>query len=121
MDMIEVILAHELNDATNIIEGLIEEGYEFLDNPFTDVHWSEMEACLDSLADRKVIIRTIGNTNLIDHLEFQSEEGVRQCFYVRKVDGSFGRMEEGEAEEFFGAYEVGIEHVSEILRNRGLW
>lgn len=114
---IEVILAHKPNDASDIIE----EGYEFLDNPFTDVHWSEMEACLGSLAGRKVIIRTIGNTNLVDHLEFQSADEVRRCFYVRKLDGSFGRMEEIEAEEFFGAYEVGIEHVSEILRNRGLW
>jgi hypothetical protein len=26
-----------------------------------------------------------------------------------------------EAAEFFNAYEVGIQHVSEILRDKGLW
>lgn len=30
-------------------------------------------------------------------------------------------MSEEDAEELFSAYQVGVEHVSEILQSRGLW
>jgi hypothetical protein len=30
-------------------------------------------------------------------------------------------MSEDDSQELFRAYEVGVEHVSEILQSRGLW
>lgn len=117
----KVILAHKRWEAPELIERLTAEGYDFLDNPFIDIHWTEMPDMIKMFGPRPVVVRTTGNINFVDHLEFKNAQEARDCFYVRREDGSYDQMTEAEAEEFYGSYAAGIEHVSEILRNRGLW
>jgi hypothetical protein len=64
----------------------------------------------------------------MDHLSFESSEDVRKAFVLCQLtyDGpsevlQWRNMTPEEASGVFEAGEVGIEHLSTILRNEGLW
>ena len=65
------------------------------------------------------------NPLLLDHLEFDDPAEVRRSFVLCATadDGtwSWRKPTEDEATRFFRAYAVGIQHVSEVLRDKGLW
>lgn len=69
------------------------------------------------------------NPLLLDHLSFASAEEVQRTFLLCDVrdeaDGQqttlWRNMTSEEADEFFKDYQVGIQHVNDILRTRGLW
>jgi energy-coupling factor transporter ATP-binding protein EcfA2 len=91
------------------------------------MHHEWIEACLEDLGERQAFL-TSQNPLLLDYLGFESSEEVRSSFVLCTSQLQGGReqlrwenMTPEDAEGFFQAYRVGIQHVSEILRTRGLW
>jgi len=91
------------------------------------MHHEWIEACLADLGERQAFL-TSQNPLLLDYLGFESAEEVRSSFVLcrSQFEGEreqlhWENMTPEDAEGFFAAYQVGIQHVSEILRTRGLW
>jgi hypothetical protein len=91
------------------------------------MHHEWIEACLEDLGARQSFL-TSQNPLLLDYLGFESAEEVRSSFVLCRSEQHGDReqlhwenMTTEDAEGFFSAYQVGIQHVSEILRTRGLW
>lgn len=87
------------------------------------LHHGLIEVCLDLIGERQAFL-TSQNPLLLDYLEFDSAEDVRRrIVQCRAVEGgwAWGHMSEEEADGFFRSYEVGIQHVGELLRTKGLW
>jgi len=91
------------------------------------MHHEWIEACLEDLGERQSFL-TSQNPLLLDYLEFESAEEVLSSFVLcrSEVQGDreilhWENMTPEDADGFFSAYQVGIQHVSEILRTRGLW
>jgi energy-coupling factor transporter ATP-binding protein EcfA2 len=91
------------------------------------LHHYWIETCLDAIGDRQAFL-TSQNPLLLDYLSFESAEHARSSFILcrtEKHDGHermvWSNMAEEDAERFFTAYQAGIQHVSEILRTKGLW
>lgn len=98
-----------------------------VDELVNGLHHRWIAACMDALGDRQAFL-TSQNPLLLDHLSFESAEHVRSSFILcsmQKRDKHeqlvWANMPEEEAERFFTAYQAGIQHVSEILRTKGLW
>ncbi|WP_438013724.1 AAA family ATPase [Sorangium sp. So ce315] len=91
------------------------------------LHHAWIEECMNAIGDRQAFL-TSQNPLLLDYLSFESAEQVKESFILcrNQVDGDRERMiwrnmTDDEADMFYRAYQVGIEHVGEILRTRGLW
>ncbi|MGK3992919.1 AAA family ATPase [Sorangium sp. So ce1024] len=91
------------------------------------LHHAWIEECMNAIGDRQAFL-TSQNPLLLDYLSFESVEQVKESFILcrNQVDGDRERMiwrnmTDDEADMFYRAYQVGIEHVGEILRTRGLW
>jgi hypothetical protein len=91
------------------------------------MHHEWIEACLNDLGERQAFL-TSQNPLLLDYLGFESVDEVRSSFVLclSELQGEreilrWENMTAEDAEGFFSAYQVGIQHVSEILRTRGLW
>ncbi|WP_437301249.1 AAA family ATPase [Sorangium sp. So ce426] len=88
-------------------------------------HW--ITACVDAIGERQAFL-TSQNPLLLDYVPITSAEQVHHSFVLCRGERRGGRpawtwtnMSDEDAAEFFAAYEVGVEHVSEILQSRGLW
>jgi ABC-type lipoprotein export system ATPase subunit len=91
------------------------------------MHHVWIEECMSALGDRQAFL-TSQNPLLLDYLTFESVEQVKDSIILCRteiVDGKeemvWRNLTADEADMFFSAYRVGIEHVGEILRTRGLW
>lgn len=91
------------------------------------LHHRWIDASMTALEKRQAFL-TSQNPLLFDYVEFDSIERVRSSFITCTLEVVDGReqmvwrnMSEQEARIFFDAYEVGIEHVGDILITRGLW
>lgn len=91
------------------------------------MHHEWIEACLEDLGERQAFL-TSQNPLLLDYLSFESADEVRTSFVLCRTEFHEGReqlvwenMTEEDAEGFFKGYQVAIQHVSELLRTRGLW
>jgi energy-coupling factor transporter ATP-binding protein EcfA2 len=91
------------------------------------MHHEWIEACLEDLGERQAFL-TSQNPLLLDYLSFESAKEVRDSFVLCRTELHEGReqmvwenMTEEDADGFFKAYRVAIQHVSELLRTRGLW
>lgn len=91
------------------------------------MHYRWVEHCLKTIRGRQAFLSS-QNPLLMDFIGFDSAEKVQQTFVICDVEERDGRermrwrsLTADEAAEFFDAYEVGIQHVSEILRDKGLW
>jgi hypothetical protein len=91
------------------------------------LHHRWITACVEAIGERQAFL-TSQNPLLLDYLPIMSPEQVRHSFILCRDERRGGRpawawsnMGEKDAAEFFAAYEVGVEHVSEILQSRGLW
>jgi hypothetical protein len=91
------------------------------------MHYRWIEHCLKTIRGRQAFLSS-QNPLLMDFIGFDSAEKVQQTFVICDVEESDGRermrwrnLTADEAGDFFTAYEVGIQHVSEILRDKGLW
>ena len=91
------------------------------------MHHEWIDACLEDLGERQAFL-TSQNPLLLDYLGFESAEEVRSSFVLCRTEFHEGReqmvwenMTSEDAGGFFKAYQVAIQHVSELLRTRGLW
>ena len=91
------------------------------------LHHSWIEECIEAIGDRQCFLAS-QNPLLLDYLEFKSIDQVRtsfvQCRLKKKGKTErmvWSNMTEYDAARFFEAYGVGLQHVSEILRTKGLW
>lgn len=91
------------------------------------LHHAWIASCLEAIGDRQAFLAS-QNPLLVDELEFSSPDDVKRAFILCRCDTSSGKerlvwshMSDDDAERFFEAYEVGLQHVSEILRTKNLW
>lgn len=99
-----------------------------VDELVNGLHHAWIEACIDQIGDRQGIL-TSQNPILLDHMSFDSADEVRQRFILcrseRQADGRdlliWRDPTQEEAESFFRAYRAGIQHIGEILVDKGLW
>ena len=87
------------------------------------MHYEWIDACLAAVQGQAFL--TSQNPLLLDHLSFESAEEVQRRFVLcdRDENGSWvwRNMDLDAADAFYRAYEVGLQHVGEILRTSGLW
>lgn len=87
------------------------------------LHHEWIQACLDAIQGQAFL--TSQNPLLLDHLPFHSAEEVERRFILcdrdEHGDWIWRNMDEDAAGAFYRAYEVGVQHVSGILRTKGLW
>lgn len=91
------------------------------------MHHAMIDRCLDEIGERQAFLAT-QSPLLLDNLGFADAAEARRTFILCSTEVEDGRehmvwrnMSEEEAEHFFRDLKVGISHVNEILRNRGLW
>jgi hypothetical protein len=92
------------------------------------LHYEWAKLCLDTISDRQAFLSS-QDPLLFDYLTFESVEQVEQslilCTLDKSEDGKgqfvWRNVPREEAEAFFRSYENGLQHVSEILRAKGLW
>lgn len=91
------------------------------------LHHEWIEACVQAMQGKQAFL-TSQNPLLLDHLSFENQEEVRKTFLLCSATPQpsgdvtqWKNMSETEAEIFYQAYKVGIQHVSEILHSEGLW
>lgn len=92
------------------------------------LHHAWVEHLLEKMRGRQAFLST-QNPLLLDYLAFESADEVRRTFVFceskKETDGSermvWRNLSQDDAAAFFDAYQVGIQHVSELLRTRGLW
>ena len=87
----------------------------------SDLHYSVIRDRVREMYDSKdAFVYTTMNTAAVDPLGFLNVEQVMQTLLFMR-NGVVCTLEPEEAHCFFGAYHVGIQHVSEILITQGLW
>jgi len=104
------------------------KGVIIADELTNGLHHAMIELCLMTIRGRQSFLAT-QNPLLLDHIGFHSAEEAQRtfilCDLIEQAHGQevmqWRNMSAVEAEEFFGDYEVGIQHVNDILRTRGLW
>jgi len=91
------------------------------------LHHLWIDASLEAIGDRQAFLAS-QNPLLLDHLEFDSAEQVASTFITCRAERSgdekrmvWANMSTYDAERFFRAYQVDVQHVSEILLSKGLW
>ena len=91
------------------------------------LHHLWIDAAIEAIGDRQAFLAS-QNPLLLDHLEFDSAEQVASTFITCSAERSgddkrmsWSNMSTYDAERFFRAYQVDVQHVSEILLSKGLW
>lgn len=91
------------------------------------LHHLWIDAAIEAIGDRQAFLAS-QNPLLLDHLEFDSAEQVASTFITCRAERSgddkrmsWSNMSTYDAERFFRAYQVDVQHVSEILLSKGLW
>lgn len=91
------------------------------------LHHQWIEECMRRLGERQCFL-TSQNPLLLDYLWFESAEHVRSTFILCQSNTevtsrqiSWANLSPSESAMFYDAYCNGVQHVSEILRTRGLW
>ncbi|MEQ1507909.1 MAG: AAA family ATPase [Myxococcota bacterium] len=106
----------------------IPDGVVIADELVNGLHHQWIEACIAEIGDRQAFLAT-QNPLLLDFLTFDTVDDVRTTFVLcattPRPDGrrgwSWRNLSADEASSFFRAHQVGIQHVNEILRTKGLW
>jgi energy-coupling factor transporter ATP-binding protein EcfA2 len=91
------------------------------------LHHRWITTSIEAIGQRQAFL-TSQNPLLLDYIPITSAVEVRRSFVLCRGEPRAGRpgwiwenMSDEDASELFRAYEVGVEHVSEILQSRGLW
>lgn len=91
------------------------------------MHHEWIEACRDALGERQAFL-TSQNPLLLDYLPFESAAEAQRTFILCSCAVEQGQkrlrwrnIAEADAADFFRAYQAGVQHVSAILRTKGLW
>lgn len=97
-----------------------------IDELVNGLHHSWIEATMRRLDGRQSFL-TSQNPLLMDYLGFGSADDVQRTFMLcaglsgTSSDLAIRNLTAEEASRFYAAHAVGIQHVSEILRDQGLW
>jgi energy-coupling factor transporter ATP-binding protein EcfA2 len=97
-----------------------------IDELVNGLHHSWIEATMRRLDGRQSFL-TSQNPLLMDYLGFGSADDVQRTFMLcaglsgTSSDLPIRNLTSEEASRFYAAHAVGIQHVSEILRDQGLW
>jgi hypothetical protein len=97
-----------------------------VDELVNGLHHEWIDACVNELSARQSFL-TSQNPLLLDCLSFDSLDHVRSCFLLCSAERAedeklrWRQMTREEAAIFFEAYEAGIQHVGDILRQKGFW
>jgi energy-coupling factor transporter ATP-binding protein EcfA2 len=91
------------------------------------LHYAWIEGCLSEIGDRQAFL-TSQNPVLLDFIGFDDAKGAERRFIQcsrEAIDGRetlrWSNMSPEDAAMLARARDVGIQHVSEILRTRGMW
>lgn len=88
-------------------------------------HFTEAEQALERLEkDREKGGRHLLFTDrraVVDSLRLERETYGKTHGFIVAPDGVWRNLTASEVNEFFASYEVGIMHISDILRVQGLW
>jgi hypothetical protein len=88
------------------------------------LHHGLIVECTDEIGDRQAFLAT-QEPGLLNHIELQSAEATRAALLFCRMDDEgrwiWEKPSPAEAAEVFRAYEVGIQHLSDILLTQGLW
>lgn len=92
------------------------------------LHHRWIAASITAIEQRQAFL-TSQNPLLLDYIPITSADEVRRSFILCRAEPRIGErpgwtwdnMSAEDAAELFSAYQVGVEHVSEILQSRGLW
>jgi energy-coupling factor transporter ATP-binding protein EcfA2 len=91
------------------------------------LHHKWIDRCMEALKGRQAFL-TSQNPLLFDYVEFGSPQMVQDGFITCKLEQIDGReqmvwenMSADDAKRFYDDYEVGIMHVGDILKVKGLW
>ena len=102
--------------------------YVIADELVNGMHHDWIRACLDEIGDRRQAFLTSQNPLLLDYLPLESAEQVERSFIqcrTEVVDDKaqfvWSNLSADDAAELYADYKVGIQHVGELLRVRGLW
>jgi hypothetical protein len=91
------------------------------------MHHSWLERCLDLIAKFGTqAFLTSQNPLLLDCLPLSRESfGTQHTLVICELTDSgemrWRNLTEAETEDFFRSHDVGIQHISEIMRSKGLW
>lgn len=85
---------------------------------FDDSHPNIMEKILPSSSERYLIV-TI-NQSVVDHFFYKSPQHIMDSTYFARK-GEIYSLTLDEADHIFRSYQVGIQHVSEIMLTNGYW
>jgi len=90
-------------------------------------HHLWIEKCLAALGERQSFL-TSQNPLLLDYLTLESAKQAERRFVVCRLDQSgkqeklvWENIKQEQAQELYESYEVGIQHLGEILRINNLW
>lgn len=87
------------------------------------LHYDWISACVEETRGRQKFFAS-QNPLLVDHMGFKSREAVKSRFIRCSLEGDemiWQNFTDEEADDFFVAYRTGIQAVSEVLRQKGLW
>lgn len=91
------------------------------------LHHRWITASIEAMGERQAFL-TSQNPLLFDYVPIPSADEVQKSFVLCRGEPREGspawiweNMSREDARELYSAYEVGVEHVSEILQSRGLW
>ncbi len=98
------------------------------DEMVNGIHQQWIDECMDLITDRQCFL-TSQNPLLLDYLEFESAEDVHKTFIqCKRLEGEnedvqmvWSNLKPEDAQTFYGAYQRGFQHVSEILIIHGFW
>jgi hypothetical protein len=94
------------------------------DDMANGLHHAWVEEIVQRLGNRQIFLSS-QNPLLLDSMQFDSEGEVCQSFVLCALDEHermvWRNLSAEEAASFHSAYEVGIQHVGEILRTQCLW
>jgi energy-coupling factor transporter ATP-binding protein EcfA2 len=91
------------------------------------MHHSWLERCLELIEDLGTqAFLTSQNPLLLDWLPlsretYASTHGLVICELTESGEMIWRNLSEAEVDEFFKSLDVGLQHISEIMRNKGLW
>jgi hypothetical protein len=97
------------------------------DELMNGMHHAWAQACIDEIAERQSFLAG-QDPLLFDFLTFDSAKQVEKNLVLCTLEQREGRgqfvwknLDPEGAASFYRAYEAGIQHVSDILRTKGLW
>lgn len=104
----------------------VNERYVIADELVNGMHHDWIKACFELMGNRQAFL-TSQNPILLDYLPLESVEQAQRGFIQCKMNTTqyrnelvWSNLDAEDAKELLADYEVGIQHVGELLRVRGL-